>query len=193
MCLTTRIGYDNIISVMKMRLFIAVCFNEEVKDSLQKTTEQLKNMSVSGNFTKRENFHLTLHFIGETSKVSTLKNVLDAVDFSPFKMRISRCGFFRRDGGDIYWMGIEENSALDELHSALSVQLRKNGFKTESRPFRPHLTLGREVVITDRFDKRRIVCEENVVSVDSVHLMKSERIGGKLIYTSIYEKKANNR
>ena len=174
-----------------MRLFIAVCFEEEIKDSLQNVTEQLKNMSLHGNFTKRDNLHLTLHFIGETSAVSALKNAMNSVDFPEFNLHISKCGTFRSDVGDIYWMGLDESEPLLRLYSDLGAELRKHGFKTENRAFRPHLTLGREVIIGDGFDKRKLKTDESVIKVNSIHLMKSERINGRLVYTSIYEKKSN--
>ena len=43
-----------------MRLFIAINFDDKIKDELCLLIDKLKNYSVSGNFTKRENLHLTL-------------------------------------------------------------------------------------------------------------------------------------
>ena len=41
--------------IVFMRLFIAICFNDSVKDALKKTTDRLADMSYYGNFTRKEN------------------------------------------------------------------------------------------------------------------------------------------
>jgi len=52
-----------------MRLFVALKLSEPVLDRLSKTTRELKTHAVSGRFSHRENLHLTLAFIGETTNV----------------------------------------------------------------------------------------------------------------------------
>lgn len=174
-----------------MRLFIAVCFEDEIKDRLYESSIKLREMSHKGNFTRRENFHLTLHFIGETSRVSSLKKAMNAVSFKPFELCISKCGCFKRSSGDIYWIGIEENDTLYGVYKDLAAELNRNGFKTEARAFKPHLTIGREVVVKDRFDMSRLPTSDfPTVKIHSIYLMQSERINAKLVYTPIYEKRA---
>lgn len=59
-----------------MRLFIAIDLNNEIKDILNHSIQELKRNSVSGNFTPLENLHLTVVFIGETNNT---KDVNDAM------------------------------------------------------------------------------------------------------------------
>ena len=172
-----------------MRLFIAICFEDNVKDALKNLSVSLSEMSLHGNFTRRENFHLTLHFIGETSRVSAIKQAMDCVNFTPFKLDADKCGKFRRDGGDIWWVGIGENPSLKRLYADLCKCLIKQGFKADTRDFKPHLTIGREVTVDDSFDNSKLdVRKVPEFSVNKICLMKSERINGKLTYTCIYEK-----
>jgi nitroreductase len=50
-----------------MRLFIAINFNTDTRNRLIALQEELRTKSQSGNFSRDENLHLTLAFIGEVS------------------------------------------------------------------------------------------------------------------------------
>lgn len=103
-----------------MRLFIAINFEEEVKNQLCEAIEQLRESSLQGNFTGRENLHLTLVFIGETQRADDIKHAMDAVRAEPFVLKIGGLGLFKRQGGDLYWMGVEQNPrAYRSLQPAL--------------------------------------------------------------------------
>ena len=173
-----------------MRLFIAIKFNEIVIDRLCKSITRLKEVALKGNFTHKENLHLTVVFIGETNKVEVVKSAMDGVNAVPFELTIGGVGRFKRDGGDIYWAGVNKNNVLTDIYHQLWAKLSKRGLILENRAYKPHLTLGREVVLPKTFDEKEFT--ESVphmnMMVDSVSLMKSERINGKLTYTEIYKK-----
>ncbi|MGI6685355.1 MAG: RNA 2',3'-cyclic phosphodiesterase [Bacillota bacterium] len=176
-----------------MRLFAAINFSEEVKDSLFECIMRLKKTALKGNFTHKENLHLTLVFIGETCKVEAVKSAIDCVSFAPFHLTIGGLGRFKRNGGDIYWIGVKQNSDLNNIYHQLRQELVKRDFNIENRPYKPHLTLGREVVFPKSFDetgKKELAASipEMTMPVDSFSLMKSERIRGQLTYTEIYRK-----
>lgn len=174
-----------------MRLFIAVNFEREIKNILYNAVCELRTDSVWGNFTKPENLHLTLVFIGETppAKISQIIEAIDKCFVDPIKIEFDKSGTFRRDSGDIYWIGIKKNPLLCDLHYQLSEQLKSLGFKIDNREFTPHITLGRQVVTNKNF--RRDFSDVSAC-IKSVHLMKSERINGRLIYSSVYEKKIDD-
>lgn len=177
---------------MELRLFIAINFDEDVKDHLCDIIQKLKSSAERGNFTQRENLHLTLAFLGEvvTSRVREIQKVMDRVSESPFNLGISGLGSFKRNGGDICWMGVERNDSLISLHSQLYEGLTKARFVLEKRAFKPHLTLGREVVLGKGFSRESFT--ESLPSlmqeVNQISLMKSQRINGKLTYTEVYKK-----
>ena len=168
-----------------MRLFIAINLNDKVKEKLYNIALKLKSQVIKGNFTRKENLHLTLVFIGETNDVTAVKNVMETINLPPFEIKLNGLGKFKRAGGDIYWIGTQENKILTDLHQQLSSALLNMGFKIEKRPFKPHLTLGREVVIKERLNME--VPKFNI-NINKISLMKSERIDGKLTYTEIYKK-----
>ena len=48
-----------------MRLFIAILFEEKIINALTQFQDNLKAKGVKGNYSRRENLHITLAFIGE--------------------------------------------------------------------------------------------------------------------------------
>ena len=162
-----------------MRLFIAIHFSTEIKNVLLSAIEELKAKSVSGNFTSPENLHLTLAFIGESDRVSTICAAIDRCAVPAFDMAVSGAGRF----GSIYWVGIENNPKLKALAESLQAELRKNGFEIENREFKPHITLARKVEASSPVS---LNVKRTAMTVSRISLMKSERIGGKLTYTEVY-------
>ena len=51
-----------------MRTFIAIELEEEVKDALEGAQQQAAELCRKGNYTPKENFHLTLHFLGKSDR-----------------------------------------------------------------------------------------------------------------------------
>lgn len=66
-----------------MRLFIAIDFEDKIKDFLQQTVLELHTLGIAGNFTRQDNFHLTLNFIGETREISAIKEIMDRATVPP--------------------------------------------------------------------------------------------------------------
>jgi len=167
-----------------MRLFVAINFDEETRARLLQFQASLRQASANGNFTRPENLHLTLVFLGETppARVREIQRVMDCAPSESFSLQFEGMGKF----GDTWWVGIRQNPALIGLYNHLAQGLKAAGFAIESRPFNPHLTLAREVILTPGVSLEKP--EPFATQVTAMQLMKSERIGGKLTYTSIYEK-----
>jgi 2'-5' RNA ligase len=167
-----------------MRLFIAVNFNADTRRRLAGLRDELRFQSQSGNFSRDENLHLTLAFIGEVNpkKLNRIKAIMDTVDVAPFEAEIDRLGTFSR--GTLWWAGLRKDKPLMDLQHEVEHKLALDGFETDGRDYHPHITLGREVV-TDAAPWRIEPFGETVASME---LMKSERIGGKLTYTAIGER-----
>ena len=166
-----------------MRLFIAVNFNSGTRTKLLALRDELRENSTAGNFSLPENMHLTLVFLGECDKeqVSSAKNVINKLQAPAFEVVIDRIGRFKRDGGDVWWAGVRENKALSNLQRELAGKLAEAGFALENRRYSPHITLGRRVETEMRPREIGHFGE----TANSIELMKSERINGKLTYTAI--------
>ncbi|MEL7655418.1 MAG: RNA 2',3'-cyclic phosphodiesterase [Bacillota bacterium] len=179
-----------------MRLFIAINLNDEIKDYLMNAILELKNCSSAGNFTHRENLHLTLVFLGELSsdKVGEIKSAMNRVKGEPFPLSIQGFGKFKRNGGDIHWAGIEKSESLLTVQRQLTLELEKAGFSLEKREYSPHLTLGREVRLKNPSDEiyDSLTKGKREMQVARISLMKSERVNGKLVYSEVYGKDLNS-
>lgn len=173
-----------------MRLFVAIRLPPAAEAAFAGVVETLRRQSRSGSFTRRENLHLTLAFLGETSRLSEANAAVGAVEGAPFRLVFRELGRFRREGGDLYWMGAEAVPALSNLHRSLVDALVSRGFSIEERPFRPHITLGRRVVPAPGLDREALAASlpEIPLEVNAVSLMESGRIQGKLTYTARFTK-----
>ena len=77
-----------------MRLFIAIQFEENILDALTDFQADLKSHGVTGNYTKRENLHITLAFIGEYGNPDEVLDAMEQVDFKPIEISLDGVGSF---------------------------------------------------------------------------------------------------
>lgn len=99
-------------------------------------------------WTRTENLHLTLAFLGEMpeERVPALTEALAgaAAQVAPFALTLSGVGGFpglRRPR--VVWAGVAAPDALGRLHAAVEAALVPHGYLAERRPYTPHLTLAR--------------------------------------------------
>ena len=173
---------------ISMRLFIAALFPEKAEDKLKELREMIRSSSSSGSFAPDSNLHLTLAFLGECDGNQKERAEEAIKRISPFyvPITIDRLGYFRRDDGKLWFAEIMENGQLTALHDELASELRALDLPSDSRKFRPHITLGRRVV----GDMKPGAVAEIRSEVLSVDLMLSERINGRMVYTPLYSREA---
>jgi len=163
-----------------LRLFIAVKFTPEVKSTLINAIGQLKELS-DGNFTRIENLHLTLAFIGESNRKADICKIIDKVEPSPFDISVGGYGHF----GNLYWVGLKGEKALYDTAAALRNELKICGIPVDTKPFSPHITIAREVIPHGQIN---LSVKETPMRVERISLMSSERIDGRLTYKEVYGK-----
>ena len=169
-----------------MRLFIAINFPAEIKETIAEIRDNIKEAALRGNFTYDENLHLTLAFLGECSpqQMKMIKTVLDHTIFSNFTLELYKVGYFKGDKGNIWWVGLKESKCLSDLQADLCNRLEQMGFLMENRKFTPHITIAREVKMKSGYVQPE--APQTSFYVASIELMKSERINGKLVYTPVF-------
>lgn len=170
-----------------MRLFIAIKFNKETIAHITSVQDKLKDDS-HGSYTRPENIHLTLVFLGEIpqDRVENIKQAMNQISIPKLNIVFSNIGYFKRNDGDIWWVGLKRNDTLSKLQKDLSSTLIEYGFNIEKRAFKPHITLGRRIRLNKSMDKNSLLDASFKAEVSSISLMKSERIHGRLTYTEIY-------
>ena len=174
-----------------MRLFVAICFPEEIKAYLSECSQRLRFLAASGRFTQWENFHLTLAFLGEIppDRLASLKTVLSSIVMPRFSLLITGLGKFQQPHGALYWAGVSPSLELSLLFQQLNGRLRTLGFSVGKNDHCPHITLGRAI----RLKKDARLYPLSVVppkrfEVRKISLMRSDRIEGLLTYTEIDRK-----
>jgi 2'-5' RNA ligase len=132
-----------------MRTFIAIESPSEIKAALAALQTALRRAGADVSWTKPENLHLTLNFLGEVDErriVEVEKACIDlAAEFQPFTLRLNDTGFFPNARQPrVLWAGLSgEVENVAEMHRRLDERLSLIGFKREEKKFHPHLTIGR--------------------------------------------------
>lgn len=171
-----------------MRLFVALQLSEEMKDALCRAQDALWDRSRGGNFSRRENLHMTLAFLGECppSAVSRIRRAMEQTGqgAKAFSLALGRMGRFRRGGSELWWAGVQRQPALEQLAQTLQNALRAEGFMLEERSFAAHLTLARQVDAPG-LRPEDISLEKCSQTVTHMSLMESTRVKGVLTYREI--------
>ena len=92
------------------------------------------------------NLHLTLHFVGAVhpDRLDALTGLGDSIGDNAFGLVLDEIGYWSRP--QVICCGPSSPpTELGELHRRLGEGLRELGFTTETRPYRPHVTLARKV------------------------------------------------
>ncbi|MGM9661874.1 MAG: RNA 2',3'-cyclic phosphodiesterase [Oscillospiraceae bacterium] len=169
-----------------MRLFVAIRFSEETERRLLAAIGALRRQG-RGTFTRPENLHMTLAFLGETDRLDAAKDAVARIHAPAFSLEVCRIGAF----GDLYWAGAERSAPLLALQRQVCANLRAEGFSLESRAFRPHLTLVRRFVPDGTPDLEQVerALGRSVSEINQVSLMESVRREGRLLYLPRYTRR----
>ena len=141
-----------------LRLFVAVELPAHVRSALGASIERLRSrLSGSYRWVRPEGIHLTLRFLGgvEAERVDELAAALGAAvrTLDPFELRLDAAGVFpNARAPSVVGAGLSGGSAaLTRLVGAVGIATAGVGEPAESRPYTPHLTLGR---VRDRLGRQ---------------------------------------
>ena len=161
-----------------MRLFVAIQLSDDMKDSIEGVQDEFYDQGVKGNYTIRENMHLTLVFIGEYGDPDRVLDALESVKFAPFDMTLKRVGNFT----DLWWAGISDNKDLNDLVKGIRHALAESGIPFDRKRFMPHITFLRKPVYTGS-DNLSTNLKPTTMRVDHISLMLSTRGKNGMIYS----------
>ncbi|MCR4805334.1 MAG: RNA 2',3'-cyclic phosphodiesterase [Clostridia bacterium] len=159
-----------------MRLFVAIELSDAMKDALADAQADLYDRGARGNFTREENLHLTLAFIGEYGDPAQAADALASVRFAPFTLALDGCGSF----GDLWWAGLRGSSELDALVRGIRRALAESGIPFDRKRFSPHVTLLRRAR-----GARPVRVTPCAMTVSRFVLMRSDRVKSGMRYTAI--------
>jgi RNA 2',3'-cyclic 3'-phosphodiesterase len=127
------------------RAFVAVVPPADVLDAVGARVDEHRHDADGLRWTRREQWHCTLQFLGAVGHVDALVAALGAAArvTSSLVVQLSGAGAFPSPArATVLWLGVSRGE-LGELVSAVEDATGPLGFGREPRPFRPHVTVAR--------------------------------------------------
>lgn len=187
-------------NVEQIRTFIAIELPPDVKKALTRHQDRLKAGDEKNvKWVEPENMHLTLQFLGNVP-ADLIPRVTAAVEQAAagtrhFQIEVGGLGAFPdTQRVQIIWVGLAGDiDKLARLQKDIGANLTPLGFKPETRPFTPHLTLGRvrdfikpeERAALGQLIQNMPFNAKYKVDVTAVNLMKSQLTRQGPIYTKL--------
>ena len=174
-----------------MRLFIAIDFPGNIKKDLLSSADILREASIKGSFSVKENFHITLAFLGEVNKerLGELKRIMDGITLAEYPVTIEHFGRKKGKDGDLYYRTVSVPERLKIMLEGLAERLKTAGFKLDEKPFNAHITVGRRVLLKE--GRTTAMLSEKVpdisYTVSEIVLMESVSDKGKVRYVPLYK------
>jgi 2'-5' RNA ligase len=131
-----------------VRAFLAIPLPQQLKDAVKTLQRNLQAQIPDARWVRPENLHLTLHFFGDVEQETLEKIKVSVLSVKgckrPFPVEVKGLGAFpNRHRPRILWLDLEPKNQLRKLYENYREQLQHVGLDTGSRPYSPHLTIGR--------------------------------------------------
>ncbi len=136
---------------------------------------------MNGRFTRMENLHLTLAFIGEYKDPNAVLDVMETITLEPFDLNLSGVGHFH----DLFWVGVQPAPELDHYVKSLRRALAEHNIPYDRKKFSPHITLIRRAEFLDQTAVEVVRPPVASMFVENVSLMRSDRGKHGMIYTEL--------
>ncbi len=187
------------------RLFIAIELPAHVLDHVGALQDWLRERVPphTVRWVAPQGVHLTLKFLGDVP-VRQHDAIQDALAraaraHAPFELSVGGLGCFpntRRPR--VAWVGVQQDTeALHKLHDAVEAHIASLGYPTETRPFHPHLTLGRVRRDARRQDAQALGTliakntfrQRQTWTVHDITLVRSQLKPSGAVYTPLFRAK----
>ena len=139
-----------------MRAFIAIDVSDEVRDNLLKAQGRIGSKAAKIKFVERENFHVTLKFLGEIDEATAeeVKKALAEIarKHKKHRVRVKGIGVFPNPNYvRVIWAGIENDEGIKAIANDVEREMRRLGFKKD-KDFVAHITIGRVKFVRDKVE-----------------------------------------
>ena len=190
-----------------IRCFVAIEIPDRIQAILSEVQNKFRQKIKKASWTRSENFHLTLKFLGdvEQSGINRINSTLTriAAYYEPFCINIGGIGTFPNlYRPRVLWVGLAQGAKkITTFADIINREFDKLGFSYDSR-FHPHLTLARlkdsvnMKTYTEFFKKFKTISGTSM-NVDHLTLVRSELHPSGAVYTPLHiyplsREKANN-
>jgi 2'-5' RNA ligase len=172
-----------------MRLFIAIPLPPDVLRAVSRARVALEQYGATGRFVPRENYHITLHVLGETDRLLEATDALhEAVrDIHPFVLRLKAYGSFKSERTHTGFVSLTcDNEELDKLYESLESALWEHGFTRNRGVLTPHITLGRKIEGDEGFV---LPPQKAAFTANTIKIYESRRERGAMCYVSLHQER----
>jgi 2'-5' RNA ligase len=178
------------------RLFVGAQISVATANTLAGCAETLarraRDAGVDLRWVAPANYHVTLAFLGWTG-VDAIGAVCDALNAATagegrFGFRTTRLGAFPSlDRATVLWAGIEDPGPLSRLAGAIGGAMAGLGFRRDSRPYHPHVTIARLPVSRAIREVVLPMAEQMFgdTKIDAVTLFESETKSSGSVYREV--------
>ena len=179
-----------------MRLFIAIPVPPDVVRALTLAQNRLRAIANGGRFVPKDNFHLTMHFIGESNDLTGAAAACDEAvrGIRPFLLRLSSYGSFVHGNSRTGYVSLTGDlQELYRLHETLTAELASRGFPLSGghKRLTPHITLARALPeIEDQAALETLLQDANegiAFTATRLILFESRNADGRMIYAPLHK------
>ena len=134
---------------VKLRVFLALPLADTFAAEVSPLISELKPAHPGIRWIPASEIHVTLHFFGviDKAEISRISNLIEPITSRarPLNLCLEGLGVFPSAARPrVVWIGIQgETAPLAELRNQIEARLKENGYSTEDRIFKAHVTVGR--------------------------------------------------
>lgn len=173
-----------------MRLFIAINFDNNIKDKINHISKEFSDNLVKGNVIPYNNYHITIIFLGEVNKseINKIKYIIDRINIKPFRITINGLSNFKKADRELIYLKVKQNNNLKGIYNTLYYHLKQHKIPFDEKAFMPHITLFRNAILHKNYNIQNYSNNFHNFNyiVNSIEIMKSEKINNEMVYTAIY-------
>ena len=165
----------------KRRIFFALWPSEEQRQKIDSTVKPFRS-KLAGTWTDRDNWHVTLVFIGAflEDDISALQAAANNIACPSIDVKFERIFYWKRPKIICLFSSYVPSELLSLVRSVESAA-ETFGFKPESRPFRAHMTVARKA----KFFEPITLAQPLELHWSSFDLIESVSIPGGVRYTPL--------
>ena len=173
---------------MSERLFLAVNLADPIKDEIKKIQDEIKTQMRRSQITWTwpENFHITLHFLGDVEEVERehlceeLRAKKYPETFASHVLGVS--AFPSKKQPRTIFVDTDLHPNMLGLRKRTADVLVGLGFILDERPWVPHITIGRVRVQSEVLKPEEIKWEKILFQISGFELMRSTLTSNGSIY-----------
>ncbi|BAU28413.1 2'-5' RNA ligase [Aneurinibacillus soli] len=165
-----------------MRLFTAIEPSPAARQAIEHIERRLKTVIRCKRWQPVETIHLTMQFLGEKQEAD-LPQIDQALQTAvkgipPISLHIGPPGVFgHTQRARVLWLSLNgETDALKTLQKQTAEALTEAGLYKEDKPFRPHITLGRNLETPFELEEVMALFRHTPLTewtVEALHLYRS--------------------